>query len=71
MTSYADGEYLFWYQQKEETQSYRVVANVRVYNVYYGKSRGGTTTTPFGGRVTENGSGGRGLISNFTSKKYL
>ena len=61
VTSYADGWYLFWYQWKEETHSYTVVANIRVQGVYYRKSRGGLQQPPVGGHVTETDSGGRGL----------
>ena len=39
VTSNVDGWYLFWYQWKEETYSYTVVANIRVQDVYYRKSR--------------------------------
>ena len=45
--------------------SYTMVANIRVWDwdVYYRKSRGSCNPPPpFGGRLTENGSGGRGLI---------
>ena len=44
MTSYEDEWYLFWYQWKEETHSYTVVANIKEYDVYYRKSREGVAT---------------------------
>ena len=47
MTSYdADGWYLFWYQWKKETHSFTVVANIRVQDVYYRKSKGGCNNPP-------------------------
>ena len=61
VTLYADGWYLFWYRWKEETHSYILLANIRVQDVYYRKSREGVHNPPFGGRVTENASGRRGL----------
>ena len=46
VTSYAGGCHLFWYQRKEETHSYTVVANIRVQNVYLRKCRGELQPTP-------------------------
>ena len=49
-----------WYQWKEETHSYTVVAN-KGYKMFIIENPEGAATTPFEGHVTENGSGGRGL----------
>ena len=49
VTSYAGGWYLFWYQWKEDTHSYTVVANKGIQDVYYRKSRWGRNNPPFGG----------------------
>ena len=51
---------LFLYQWKEETHSYTLVATIRVWGVWYRKSRG-VSTIPSGGRVTKKGSGEREL----------
>ena len=63
LPSYADGWYLFWYQWIEKTHSYTLVANIRVYDVYYRKSMVGVATTPPppSEDVLQNGSGGQGL----------
>ena len=64
VTSYVDGCYLFWYQCELE-ETYTLVANmvIRVYMVWrlVKKIQRGLQQYPFGGRVTENSSGGRGL----------
>ena len=61
VTSYADGWYLFWYHWKEQTHSYTLVANIG-YRTFIIENPEGVATTPCGGRVTENTSGGQGLI---------
>ena len=61
VTSYKVQWYLFWYQWIEEFHTYTLVANIGVSCVPYRKSREGVATTPFGGCVTKNTSGGRGL----------
>ena len=56
---------LFWYQWKEETNSYTLVANIR-YRAFNIENPGrGLKQPPFGERVTENVSGGRGLITPY------
>ena len=54
MTSYPYGWYLFLFHWKEEIHSFRkfIIENLE-----------GGCNTPFGGRVTENASGGRWLAS--------
>ena len=50
----------FGYQWTEEVHTYTLVANIGVSGIPYRKSRG-LQQPPFGGRVTKNTSGGRGL----------
>ena len=61
VTSYKVQWYSFWYQWIEEVHTYTLVANIEVSSVPYRKSREGLQQAPFGGRVTKNTSGGRGL----------
>ena len=61
ITSYVDEWYLFRYQWKENTHGYALVANIRVYRTFSIENSEGGFNNPFGGRITENGSGGRGL----------
>ena len=48
----------------EEVHTYTLVANIGVSSVPNSKSREVVATTPLGGRVTKNTSGGRGLIGH-------
>ena len=62
VTSYEVQWYSFWYQWIEEVHTYTLVVNIEVSGVPYRKSREGVATTPLGGHVTKNTSGGRGLM---------
>ena len=64
VTLYEVQWYSLWYQWIEEVHTYTLVANIGVSSVEnpYRKSREGNATPPFGGRVTKNTSGGRGLL---------
>ena len=73
VTSYDVQWYSFWYQWIEQAIPIGpiLVANIGVSSVLYRKSMEGVATTPFGGRVTKNTSGGRGLTIHSLPNKTL